>query len=336
MNKEIQGLGHYSYDEIIEIINDFINDRLEDEGYLSDDIVLKDLKLHGSRLRGQARDDSDLDVVVEYEGDIREDDFFNMLNDDPLYIDDIVIDINPIKEDMGDYMKRSDNYDKRKLGLESKNLCKRFKSKKNEAKFDISADIFQWFNKRCIDILNNGDTNPYKDELEDLTYELKYADVKEWADELMLDFEANLGYDADGLEENRDQIEYDLEKLINDTLDRIKHGDIEGLEFARTKSDWVDRYANPDEYTASLESRISKLEDILNKSSKIKNEASPIVAKVLPLIVKNLPILLDLIPQLMTALETDQINDNTEFIHKLQDFTELGEDIVETLNRFGK
>lgn len=139
------------------------------------------------------------------------------------------------------------------------------KRRKTESNHDISADVFQWFNKRCTDILNNGDTNPYKDELEDLTYELKYADVSEWTDEVMLDLEAKFGYDADALEEQRDQIEYDLEKLINDTLDRIEFGDTDGLEFARTKSDWVDRYANPDEYTASLESRVRKLESLVRK-----------------------------------------------------------------------
>ena len=161
-------------------------------------------------------------------------------------------------------MKKDNTFEKRLARLE------KLMSKKNESNHDISADIFQWFNKRCCDILNNGDTNPYKDELEDLTNELKYADVGEWTDEVMLDLEANLGYDADALEEQRDQIEYDLEKLISDTLDRVEYGDIDGLEFARNKSDWVDRYANPDEYTASLESRVRKLEGIMRRKFRNK------------------------------------------------------------------
>lgn len=119
MSKVIQGLEDYSYDEIIDLVNDFIMDRIWDSGHSADDIKLTDIRLHGSRLRGQARDDSDLDAVVEYDGDIREDDFFSILNDeDPLYIDDVKVDINPIQENIGDYMKRSDKYDKKMLGLE--------------------------------------------------------------------------------------------------------------------------------------------------------------------------------------------------------------------------
>lgn len=153
-------------------------------------------------------------------------------------------------------MKKNNTFEKRLARLE------KLMSKKNESNYDISADIFQWFNKRCCDILNN---STYKDGLEDLAYELKYADIGEWTDEAMLDLEANLGYYADTLEEQRDQIEYDLEKLINDTLDHIEFGDIDDLEFAKNKSDWVDKYANPDEYTASLESRVRKLENLVRK-----------------------------------------------------------------------
>lgn len=74
-----------------------------------------DVELHGSRLRGQARDNSDLDAAVSYEGDIREDDLFNALNEDPLFIEDVRVDINPIKEQMSSYMKRSNNYDSKML-----------------------------------------------------------------------------------------------------------------------------------------------------------------------------------------------------------------------------
>lgn len=124
MNKEIQGLENYSYDKIIDLINDFIIDRIWDTGHSADDIKLTDIRLHGSRLRNQARPTSDLDAVVEYDGDIREDDFFNILNDDPLYIDDVRIDINPIKEDMDLYMKRSADYDKHKLSMEDNNMIR--------------------------------------------------------------------------------------------------------------------------------------------------------------------------------------------------------------------
>lgn len=131
---DIQGLESYSYDEVVDMVSEFISERLYDNGYSDEDVIIKEVRLHGSRLRGQARDDSDLDAVVEYEGDIREDDLFSMLNDeDPLYIDDVRVDINPIQENIGDYMKRSDKYDKKMLGLEHRirrleNLIRRTQS----------------------------------------------------------------------------------------------------------------------------------------------------------------------------------------------------------------
>lgn len=115
-SKTIQGIDPslYSYEDVISIIKDYIMDIIEQEGL---DIEIEDIQLHGSRLRSQAKDNSDLDAVVQYTGSIREDDLFNLLNESPCVIDDITVDINPIKEDMKQYMKRSDDYDKKKLGL---------------------------------------------------------------------------------------------------------------------------------------------------------------------------------------------------------------------------
>lgn len=119
MNKQIQGLELYSYSEAVSLIRDFIKDVLYNNGYSEDDVEIHDVQLHGSRLRGQSRKDSDLDAVVEYSGDIREDDLFNMLHEDPMYIDDIEVDINPINSSIDDYMKRSNEYDKHKLNNEA-------------------------------------------------------------------------------------------------------------------------------------------------------------------------------------------------------------------------
>lgn len=116
--KEVQGLEIYTYCEIVNLIRSFINETIEDNGYSVDDISIIDIKLNGSRLRDQARADSDLDAVVEYSSNISEDDLFNMLHEDPLFIDDVEVDINPINNDSTDidsYMKMSANYDKMKL-----------------------------------------------------------------------------------------------------------------------------------------------------------------------------------------------------------------------------
>lgn len=122
MNREIQGLDPelYTYDEVIDLIKEHINKKLYDSDlFPGRDVEIVEIKLHGSRLRGQAKKKSDLDAVVEYKGDIKEDDLFGILNSKPaLRIDGIKVDINPIKEDMRSYMKRSDQYDRKMLGLE--------------------------------------------------------------------------------------------------------------------------------------------------------------------------------------------------------------------------
>ena len=57
-----------------------------------------DVVVAGSRCRGIEQENSDLDVVVEYTGSTREDDLFNMLHEDSIYIAGIQVDINPITE----------------------------------------------------------------------------------------------------------------------------------------------------------------------------------------------------------------------------------------------
>lgn len=115
--KPVQGIEGYSRDEIKGIVADHINDVIRDNDIHAEIIGMD---IHGSRNRHDARPDSDLDVVVEYRGDIREDDMFNALNgeEDALSINGIKVDINPIrKEETGDlqgYMKQSEEYDREK------------------------------------------------------------------------------------------------------------------------------------------------------------------------------------------------------------------------------
>lgn len=121
---KIQGI-NYSYNDVRDEITAYIEDRLNwwNEYVASDESEechLIDVQLHGSRLRNQAREDSDLDVVFEFESEtVREDTLFDFMNydedEDPYTYDDIPVDFNPIRADkmgpMEDYMKRSDEYD---------------------------------------------------------------------------------------------------------------------------------------------------------------------------------------------------------------------------------
>ena len=89
---------NYSKKEIQNILKKYINHKI--------DIEIIDIELYGSRTKEAAREDSDLDILLEYKGNIREDDLFNILNEEPLYIEGIKIDINPITErTIKEYMK---------------------------------------------------------------------------------------------------------------------------------------------------------------------------------------------------------------------------------------
>ena len=112
----IQGIEGYDEAEILDAVRGDIEMKLEDAGI--DGVTIKGMALHGSRMRGDAREDSDLDVVVEYDGDISEDGLFNILNDDPTTIEGITVDINPITKGksgtLEQYMERSRQYDEEK------------------------------------------------------------------------------------------------------------------------------------------------------------------------------------------------------------------------------
>ena len=86
---------------------------LEDMG-LENEVELLAARVHGSRSREELyRDDSDLDVVISYRGNIREDSFFNELNAHGIAMAGIKVDINPIAEEritLAEYMKESEAY----------------------------------------------------------------------------------------------------------------------------------------------------------------------------------------------------------------------------------
>lgn len=82
------------------------------------DAQVENVILSGSRCRGIEKFGSDLDVVVDYKGNIREDDFFNILHEDGFAIAGIEVDINPITEDktgsLAEYLESAEQYLKEK------------------------------------------------------------------------------------------------------------------------------------------------------------------------------------------------------------------------------
>ena len=79
---------------------------------LENEVELLAARVHGSRSRETLyREDSDLDVVLSYRGNIREDSFFNELNAHGMAMAGIKVDINPIAEEritLAEYMKEAD------------------------------------------------------------------------------------------------------------------------------------------------------------------------------------------------------------------------------------
>lgn len=112
----VQGLENYSEEELIQMVREKTDEVEADLRDLNGEwhFRVKQITLIGSRTRAAARDDSDLDVLVEYEGDMKEDTVFNILHEDPLYVDGILIDINPIrKEESGtteEWLRKSQKY----------------------------------------------------------------------------------------------------------------------------------------------------------------------------------------------------------------------------------
>lgn len=93
---------------------------IEEQG-LENEVKLLGARVFGSRTRaGLYADKSDVDVVLSYTGNIREDVFFNALNEYGLSVAGLIVDINPISlEQTGtleEYMEKAEAYlDKREL-----------------------------------------------------------------------------------------------------------------------------------------------------------------------------------------------------------------------------
>ena len=108
--KPLQGL---SASEIESIIKEYIVEILKENEI---DIEILDAVIYGSRSRGLENTNSDLDVVVEYKGNFKEDALFNILNDEDnkYYFSDIPVDINPISLDTGNslenFLQMADKY----------------------------------------------------------------------------------------------------------------------------------------------------------------------------------------------------------------------------------
>ena len=103
---------------IEDVVKEYIIGKLNGHGLK---VEVLGLAIIGSRSRGIERLSSDLDVVVEYKGDIREDDLFQILHEDHFHIAEVKVDINPITEDktgtLASYLLKAQEYMNRELAF---------------------------------------------------------------------------------------------------------------------------------------------------------------------------------------------------------------------------
>lgn len=100
--------------EIEELVLDYAQSEIEEMG-IFDEVILLAARVYGSRTKeGLYHADSDMDVVLFYKGDIREDFLFNVLHEHDMKIAGMLLDINPISvkgtDEMEEYMRTSDDY----------------------------------------------------------------------------------------------------------------------------------------------------------------------------------------------------------------------------------
>ena len=135
--RPIEGM---SATEIEELVEEYVTAKLAECDF---DAKVRDVVISGSRCRGLEGKRSDLDVVVEYIGDEREDDMFNLLHEDKFSIGGVKVDINPITEyrtgTLEEYLPGVEKYleEKRhKVSLREKLKEKKTAVQANDAKTD--------------------------------------------------------------------------------------------------------------------------------------------------------------------------------------------------------
>ena len=79
------------------------------------DARIQAVRVYGSRTRdGLYKQDSDVDVVIAYEGTVREDDLFSALNEAGYKVGNMRVDMNPIRPDktgtLEDFLEKSERY----------------------------------------------------------------------------------------------------------------------------------------------------------------------------------------------------------------------------------
>ena len=126
--------------DIEKMVAAYVQEKIEEEML---DVEIVDVVLSGSRCRGLEKKGSDLDVVVEYKGLVREDDFFNMLHEEDYEICGIKVDINPITEGktgkLETYLPGVEEYLREKEMERNERKSVREKIRENKSKISVNS-----------------------------------------------------------------------------------------------------------------------------------------------------------------------------------------------------
>ena len=126
--------------DIEKMVAAYVQEKIEEE-MLDAEIV--DVVVSGSRCRGLEKKNSDLDVVAEYKGSVREDDFFNILHEDDYEIYGIKVDINPITEGktgkLETYLPGVEEYLREKEMERNERKSVREKIRENKSKISVNS-----------------------------------------------------------------------------------------------------------------------------------------------------------------------------------------------------
>ena len=92
-------IGQKKEEEILEDVKSYVENKLVEQGFQN--VSITGVETYGSRTYGEATLKSDLDIVIEYEGEVSETEVFNIIHNEDFFIEGVLVDIKPIKKDEG-------------------------------------------------------------------------------------------------------------------------------------------------------------------------------------------------------------------------------------------
>ncbi len=274
--RPIQG---YSAYEIEQIIKDRIADFVAENEI---DIQIKDVIISGSRSRGIENDNSDLDIVLAYEGDYKEDMLFNVLNDEENnfdFIDGVKIDIDPIRPDesgtLESYLSNAEKYLQQKaesLTLseqETENIPMTDEMEITDINLYRYGDFYEAFGQeaeRAAEVLNLHIVNRDNSVMIGIPQHVlsKYTEILE-----------NEGYKVNTYEQTKESIEKN-NALGTAELSDLPTSDIE--TDTEPTQDYNERISNKEKYRNNIEA-IKTLYKIDNESREATAEEKAILKK---------------------------------------------------------